>query len=123
MVEDSITLLGLRIPAHHGLLPEERVEGQTFLVDVTAWLDLAEAGKTDDLSHTLDYGSLAEAIHRRVSGERWNLIERVATRVSDLVLEDCRVSRVEVTVHKPEAPIAVGFEDVAVTIVRSAPRA
>ncbi len=122
MVEDSITLRGLRIPAHHGVLEEEKAEGQTFLVDVRVWLDLAEAGNTDDLSHTLDYGALAEAIHRRVSGERWNLIERVAARVSDLVIEDRRVSRAEVTVHKPEAPIAVEFEDVAVTITRSAPQ-
>ncbi len=118
MAEDSISLVGLRIPAYHGVLEEEQAKGQTFLVDVKVWMDLSEAGTSDDLSATLDYGVLAEAIHRRVSGERWNLIERVADRVSGLVLEDHRVSRVEVTVHKPEAPISVGFEDVAVTVAR-----
>jgi dihydroneopterin aldolase len=53
-----------------------------------------------------------------VAGERWNLIERVAGRVADLVLEDERVIEVEVSVHKPAAPIAVPFEDVAVTVRR-----
>lgn len=118
---DSINLKGLRIEAHHGVLAREQREGQTFVVDVKACLDLSEAGTTDDLPSTLDYGTLAEAIHRRVSGERWNLIERVAERVADLVLEDGRVTRVDVTVHKPEAPIGVEFEDVSVTVVRPLP--
>ena len=119
---DSITLKGLRIQAHHGATEEERVAGQTFVVDVKARLDLTEAGRSDDLSKTLDYGLLAEAIHRLVSGEQWNLIETVAERVADLVLDNEPVTRVEVTVHKPEAPITVPFEDVAVTIARRSPR-
>ncbi len=118
---DSITLRGLWVRAHHGVMEQERAGGQIFVVDVTARLDLSEAGTTDQLPSTLDYGTLAEAIHRRVSGERWNLIERVAERVADLVLEDRRVVRVEVTVHKPEAPIGVEFEDVSVTVVRPLP--
>ena len=118
---DSITLRGLRVRAHHGVMEQERADGQTFVVDVKACLDLSEPGTTDELRSTLDYGLLAEAIHRRVSGERWNLIERVAERVADLVLDDGRVVRVEVTVHKPEAPIGVEFEDVSVTVVRPLP--
>lgn len=85
---------------------------------MTAWLDLSKAGMSDEISTTVDYGILAQAIHRRVSGERWNLIERVAERVADLVLEDHRIARVEVTVHKPEAPIPVEFDDVRVTVIR-----
>ena len=119
---DSIILKGLRVRARHGATEEERATGQTFVVDVVARLDLAAAGRSDDLSETLDYGLVAEAIHRRVAGEQWNLIETVAERVAGLVLEDGRVTRVEVTVHKPEAPIGVPFEDVSVTIVRHSPR-
>lgn len=115
---DSITLRGLRIPAYHGVTDREKTDGQVFLVDMTAWLDLSKAGMSDEISTTVDYGILAQAIHRRVSGERWNLIERVAERVADLVLEDHRIARVEVTVHKPEAPIPVEFDDVRVTVIR-----
>ena len=119
---DSITVKGIRVFAYHGVTEQERSAGQPFVVDVTADLDLSEAGLTDELAVTLDYGILAEAIHRRVSGEQWNLIERVAHRVAELVLEDRRVTRVEVSVHKPEAPIRVDFDDVAVTITRYPPR-
>lgn len=115
---DTITLTGVEVFAHHGVFDEERIAGQTFIIDVEVGLDLADARSNDDLDATLDYGWLAAAIHRRVSSERWNLIERVAERVADLVLADERVQQVTVTVHKPEAPIPVGFEDVAVTISR-----
>jgi len=115
---DTISLTGIRVFAHHGVLAEEKAAGQDFLVDVTLTVDLGSAAVSDDLAGTVDYGKLAEAIHDRVANERWNLIERVAGRVADLILEDDRVKEAEVTVHKPSAPIAVPFEDVAVTIRR-----
>lgn len=122
MDADAVILRGLRIPARHGVTPREQAAGQVFVVDVVCRLDLSAAARSDDLDDTLDYGALAEAVHSRVSGERWNLIERVAERVAELVLEDPRVDRVEVTVHKPQAPIPVEFEDAAVRIVRHARR-
>lgn len=112
-------LEGIEVYAHHGVLDEEKEHGQTFIVDVELQLDLAAAAKEDDLSSTIDYGELAIAVHDRVSGERWDLIERVAERVADLVLEDGRVTSVSVTIHKPAAPIAVAFSDVSVTVHRS----
>lgn len=116
---DRIVLRGIEIFAHHGVFPEEQERGQRFVVDVVATLDLSVASLTDRLADTLDYGALAEAIHDRVAAERWDLLERVAQRVADLVLEDVRVSAVEVTVHKPDAPISVGVADVAVVVERS----
>lgn len=118
-MNDRIEIRGLRIFAYHGVFPEEQQTGQIFIVDVAARIDLADAGKSDALTDTLDYGSLAGAIQERVQSERWDLIERVAQRVADLVLEDGRVAEVEVTVRKPEAPIPVAFDEVAVTITRS----
>ncbi len=118
---DRITVRGIEVHAHHGVYAAEQELGQTFLIDMTASLDLTKAGATDDLTATIHYGELAQAIHRRVAGERWDLIERVAERVAELVLEDSRVEMVEVTVHKPHAPIALTFDDVAVTITRRRP--
>ena len=116
---DVISLKGIEVFARHGVLEEEQEQGQTFVVDVDASLDLTDASGSDDLNSTLDYGLLAEAVHDRVASERWNLIERVAQRVADVVMEDDRVQHVVVTVHKPEAPISVRFSDVSVTIQRS----
>jgi dihydroneopterin aldolase len=118
---DRITLKGVEVFAHHGAFESERDQGQTFVVDVEVVIDLSEARASDELEATLDYGWLAAAIYQRVSSERWNLIERVAERVSDIVLADTRVEKVVVTIHKPEAPIPVEFEDVSVTIERSQP--
>jgi len=116
---DRIAVKGLEVFAHHGVLDHEKTEGQLFSVDVELDVDLATAGVSDDLADTIDYGLLAEQIHERVATERWNLIETVAQRVADLVLEDSRVSGVTVTIHKPQAPIEVPFRDVAVTVHRT----
>ncbi|CAN5859795.1 hypothetical protein BH23ACT5_BH23ACT5_11480 [soil metagenome] len=118
---DSISITGIEVFAHHGVLESERVEGQIFSVDVTLQFDLSTAGMSDDLADTVDYGRLASDIHELVAGERWDLIERVAERVAELTLGDPRVSGATVTVHKPGAPIAVPFDDVSVTLHRRRP--
>lgn len=118
-MSDTISITGISVFAHHGVLESEKLNGQTFLVDVELQADLSAAAGSDSLEQTIDYGSLGRRIHDRVASERWDLIERVAGRVADLVLEDPRVSAVQVTVHKPDAPIPVEFGDVAVTIRRA----
>jgi len=118
-VTDRITLTGLRVRGHHGVLEHERRDGQDFLVDVVVWLDLSRAASSDDLADTLHYGELAERAAAVVGGDPCDLIETVAGRIADDVLRDERVSAVEVTLHKPSAPIPLTFADVAVTVHRS----
>ena len=115
---DTIAIRGLRVYARHGVFEHEAETGQVFVIDLTIEADLVDAGRTDDLETTLDYGRVADEVVRVVSGERWQLIERVAARVAETVLAHERCRRVHVTVHKPDAPIRVPFEDVSVTVVR-----
>ena len=115
---DRIRLTGLRARGHHGVLPDERARGQDFLVDVTLELPLGAAARGDDLGRTVHYGELAEEIVAAVERDPVDLIETVAERIAGIVLAHPPVERVEVTVHKPDAPIAVPFDDVAVTVVR-----
>ncbi|MGH3797213.1 MAG: dihydroneopterin aldolase [Pseudonocardiaceae bacterium] len=117
--DDRVTLSGLRVHGRHGVHEHERAHGQEFVVDATVWLDLGPAASTDELSATLDYGVLAQRIARIVGGAPCNLIETVAARIATDVLTDQRVRAVEVTVHKPAAPIPLDFADVAVTTRRS----
>jgi dihydroneopterin aldolase len=117
-VTDRITLTGLRVRGHHGVFEHEKRDGQDFLVDITVWLSLAEAAATDDLGRTLHYGELAEQAAAIVAGPARDLIETVAGEIADGVLKDERVRAVEVTVHKPSAPIPLTFADVAVTVRR-----
>jgi len=118
---DSIILTGLRVRAHHGVFDFEREQGQEFVVDVTAWLDLSQASAGDDLGATVHYGELAEEVVGAVERDPVDLIETVAERVAATVLAHEPVDAVEVTVHKPQAPISVPFGDVAVRILRSRP--
>ncbi len=118
---DRIELRGLRVRGHHGVFDHERREGQEFVVDVTAWMDLAPAAASDDLADTLHYGELAERTAAIVAGGPCDLIETVAARVAEMVMTDARVLAVEVTLHKPQAPIALDFGDVAVVVHRSRP--
>jgi dihydroneopterin aldolase len=115
---DSIVLTGLRVQANHGVFDFERAEGQEFVVDVTAWLDLSLASAGDDLTETVHYGELAEEVVAAVERDPVDLIETVAERVAATVLAHEPVDAVEVTVHKPQAPISVPFGDVAVRITR-----
>ena len=115
---DRIELRGLRVRGHHGVFDHERRDGQDFVVDLVLLTDLGAAGRSDDLADTVDYGALAEAAARVVEGPPRRLIETVAAEVAATVLADARVARVEVTLHKPAAPIARAFDDVAVVVVR-----
>jgi len=81
-------------------------------------LSLREAGASDELAETIDYGELASRIVAAVETDPVDLIETVAERVAALVLEYPRAMMTQVTVHKPSAPIAVPFDDVSVTITR-----
>lgn len=115
---DQITLTGLRVFGHHGVLASERAKGQDFLVDVTLRLDTRAAAASDDLADTVDYGALAETLARIVEGDPVDLLETLAHRLAVAVLADERVVSTEVTVHKPAAPIDRAFSDVSVTVRR-----
>lgn len=118
---DRITLRGLRAVGHHGVYPEERAAGQPFVVDVTLELDTAPAAASDEVTDTVHYGELAQKVVAVVTGDPVNLLETLAQRVADVCLAESLVEAVEVTVHKPQAPVGVPFEDVAVSIVRRRP--
>lgn len=115
---DEIVLTGLTVFGHHGVFDFERRDGQEFTIDLTLYLSLAEAAASDDVVDTVHYGELADAVAAVVAGEPVDLIETLAQRIADVALQDERVQRVSVTVHKPHAPIAQTFADVAVTLHR-----
>ncbi|WP_322769221.1 dihydroneopterin aldolase [Frankia sp. Cr1] len=118
---DRIALTGLRVHGCHGVLPAERALGQEFIVDAVLWVDTRPAARTDDLTATVDYGTLARTLAGIVAGEPVDLIETLAHRLATACLADHRVARVQVTVHKPAAPIPLPFTDVAVTVTRDQP--
>jgi len=119
MNRDRISIVGLQTFGHHGVLAHERTFGQRFVIDATLAVDLALAASSDDLDDTIDYGGLSADIDAIVSGDPVDLIETLAGRIADRCLQDPRVSDVEVTVHKPSAPLPVIAAEVAVTVHRA----
>lgn len=115
---DSITITGLTVQANHGVFDFERRDGQRFVIDVTVWLDTTDAAANDDLAKTLHYGELADAVAAAASADPVDLIETLAERIAGVALSYPVAQATRVTVHKPEAPIAVEFADVSITITR-----
>ncbi len=115
---DLITIKGIRALGVHGALPEEQARSQPFEVDVEMEVDLVDPGESDQLEHTVDYAAVAEAVARVVESERHHLIERLATRVSEVCKADDRVKGVTVTVRKLHPPVRALLDHVGVTIRR-----
>jgi dihydroneopterin aldolase len=114
-MSDSIKIKGITALGFHGVYTEERAKGQKFIVDVK--LSLSLQGIKDDLSKTVNYADIAHLVVRHITGEPVNLIETVAESIADEILKDFPlVNKVQVKVHKPEAPINVEFADVVVEI-------
>jgi 7,8-dihydroneopterin aldolase/epimerase/oxygenase len=118
-VADRISLSGLRVRGFHGVFDHERRDGQDFVVDAVLEMSTAAATASDDITDTVHYGELAEQLAAVVAGEPVNLLETLAARLAEVCLADPRVEAATVTVHKPQAPIPLAFEDVSVTIRRS----
>ena len=82
-----VALRGIAGFGHHGVFDFEREQGQTFVVDVVCTVDLDQAAATDDLTWTVDYGVLAQAVVADIQGTPLNLIEALPTelRIMSLV--------------------------------------
>jgi dihydroneopterin aldolase len=116
---DRLAVRGLAVHGHHGVFDVERRDGQVFVIDLVLGLDTAPAARSDDLHDTVDYGSLVDQVRKAVETDPVDLIETLAQRIADVCLGHTAVDSVEVTVHKPHAPIQATFDDVALTINRS----
>lgn len=118
---DRLSVTGIEGHGHHGVLAEERRDGQVFRVDLTLGLDTRAAAASDDLHDTVDYATLVGAVRTAIETGPVDLIETLAERIARICLADARVSWADVTVHKPSAPIEAMFADVTLTIHRSRP--
>lgn len=116
---DVIELRGLRVLGRHGCLPEEQERDQPFEVDLDVVVDLSAAGRSDDLTDTLDYAAVVSAAAGVVAGAPSALLERVAERIAEAVLDDARVDAVTVAVRKLRPPVPADLATAGVRITRS----
>ena len=116
---DKIEIKAMEFYGYHGCLPEERQKGQSFFVDAVLYLDLAAAGRSDELDDTVNYAAVFQTVQAIVEGPAVQLIEHLAEGIAAAVLQGyTAVVRAVITVHKPSAPIPGKFGDVRVCIDR-----
>jgi 7,8-dihydroneopterin aldolase/epimerase/oxygenase len=116
---DCIHLTRIRAYGYTGVLPEEQVLGQWYEVDLTLWLNLATAGQSDRLEDTYDYSANVAAIQELIKTARFQLIEKLATAIADIVLQSPKIEQVKVRLTKCTPPIPNFDGRVAVEIART----
>ena len=116
---DCIKITNLKIYAYHGVFEEEKTKGQDFYINVTLFLDIHTAGKSDCLEDSLNYGEVSHFINRIFTEKSYDLIEAACENVCQrLLLEYAQLQAVEVELQKPHAPIGLPFENVSVSMYR-----
>ena len=114
----TIEVRGLTVHAHYGVHPDEREHGQRFVLDLVLVPRSSLGCETDRLGDTVSYGDAARMAVEVATSTRFDLIERLAAHVADALLARLPLERATITVHKPEAPLGLEFDDVAVTVSR-----
>lgn len=113
----KILIKGLRCFGRHGVNDFEKQKGQIFVVDATLTLDLTPVCKSDALEDTVNYSSAVKAIRRSMDTDCFDTIEAAAGKLCRILLEEFPLlDEVEITLHKPRAPIAADFDTVSVCV-------
>jgi 7,8-dihydroneopterin aldolase/epimerase/oxygenase len=119
-MSDTIFITGVVIHARHGVMEHETEVGQRFVIDLELSVDLSESSHTDRLADTVSYSNVVATASAAFKNTNYKLLERAAGAVADAILSSFpRIDAVEVTVHKPHAPIAAIFDDVGVVLMRT----
>ncbi len=116
---DCIHLTGIRCYGYTGYLPEEQVLGQWFEVDVSLWLDLSAAAKSDAIEDTLDYRQAIATIKQLVKTAKFALVEKLASAIAEAILQFDRVNQVKIRLTKLAAPIPDFGGNITIELIRS----
>lgn len=117
---DKIIVKDLKLFCYHGVNPEEKVDGQNFVFDIEAGVDLSAPCATDNVDDTVSYAKIIKAVRRVAQGEKNDLLEKVSQRVADALFEEFdKIQTLKILLKKPEAPIKADFSYVAVEIERT----
>ncbi|UWG97741.1 dihydroneopterin aldolase [Dehalobacter sp. DCM] len=114
---NAIHISGMAFYAYHGVLPEEEILGQRFIVDVDIYLN-EHFGTDDNLANTVNYAEVYMAVKDIVLSERYQLIETLAEKIAADIIARFTCNKVRVEVHKPNAPVPGIFKDISVEVIR-----
>lgn len=116
---DNIIIKDLKLFAYHGVNPEEKLDGQNFVLDIEVWLDLSVPCDSDNVDDTVSYAKIIKKVREVFTAEKYDLLEKAAQVVADTIFKEFpAVTECEILLKKPEAPIKADFGYVAVRIRR-----
>lgn len=116
---DEIRIKQLEVFAHHGVFPEENRLGQKFVVSAVLYTDLRPAGRTDELTDSMDYGAVCAEIQSFLTQNTFRLLETAAEQLAARLLRMLpRLQRIQLEIEKPWAPIGLPLRTAAVCITR-----
>lgn len=116
---DYIKITNMRVFAHHGVLPEEKENGQEFFLNAKVYVDMRKAGLSDNLEDTLDYDRLCVFLQEVFKEETFDLIEAAAEYTVQEIMRFFKpIQAMELEVRKPHAPVTYQPEDLSITIYR-----
>ncbi len=116
---DRILVRNLKIFAYHGVNPEEKEDGQNFVFDIDAYVDISIPCVSDNVEDTVSYAKIIKETVRIFTSQKDDLLERAAQRVADGLFESFdKIKKLRILLKKPEAPIKADFEYVGVEIFR-----
>lgn len=117
---DFIHVTGIRCYGYVGYLPEEKVLGQWFEVDLKLSVDLSRASQTDAIQDTLDYRQVIALVQNLVKTSNFDLLERLAGAIADTILQESAiVTQVQVILIKPAAPIPDFDGEIRIELTRT----
>lgn len=102
---DKLTLKGMSFHANHGLFPEEKINGNSFEVDLAFYLNLQDAGSSDDLKQTIDYGRAHMIVQTIMNGPSMDLIEALTFSIGEKLFEELTPNQLKVSVRKLNPPV------------------
>ena len=124
MSTDTIRIVNMQFFSHHGVDPSERALGGRFSFDVELHLDLGPAGRSDDLTRTVDYSAVYDLVSGRQSGRKFFLLEALAEHAAEAILREFPVHAVTIRARKHSVPLAglIDYTEVEITRPRCGTR-
>ena len=117
---DKILLNNMAFFGTHGVLQEEKTLGQKFFIDSELYLDLKDAGKTDDLTMTVSYADVYEIIKTHAQDKCYDLLEALGENICNCILKNYKtIKEIKLTIRKPEAPVRGIFDYMGISITRN----
>ncbi|MBH32092.1 MAG: dihydroneopterin aldolase [Gammaproteobacteria bacterium] len=113
---DIIYLKNLKVKTRIGIFDWEKQVDQIINVNIELGVDIKKASETDDIKHALNYKNISKKVINYIENNRFNLIEKLAEKLAEMILSETNVLSVELTISKPGA--IRGSEDVGITITR-----